>query len=82
MKEEIQKRVIEEAHYMIQNHSTVRSTGAYFHVSKSTVFKDMRERLPKINHNLSCVVSTILAINKAERHIRGGLATKGKYSKK
>ena len=77
----IQERVIEEAKYMIKTKETVREIAKIFKVSKSTVHKDLTERLRKINPSLSKEVRIILDENKAERHIRGGMATKLKYSK-
>ena len=68
------------AEYVIENGATVRQTAARFGVSKSTVHKDVSERLLKINPALASEVRVILDENKAERHIRGGLATKLKYS--
>ena len=65
--------------YIVENKATVRSTAAKFNISKSTVHKDLRERLPLINSSLSEDVNRILDFNKSERHIRGGLATKRKY---
>lgn len=82
MKDYIEDRVIEIAHYIIDNNATVRSTARVFNVSKSTVHKDVHERLLKINRNLYKSCNCVLEKNKAERHIRGGLATKEKYLKK
>ena len=65
--------------YIIESKSTVRATAKKFGISKSTVHKDLRERLPLINSSLSEDVNRILDFNKSERHIRGGLATKRKY---
>lgn len=70
------------AEYIIENNSTVRAAAKHFHISKSTVHKDVTERLIKINPALAKKVHTILDENKAERHIRGGLATREKYMKK
>ncbi|MBP3708179.1 MAG: sporulation transcriptional regulator SpoIIID [Clostridia bacterium] len=78
----IEDRAIELAHYIIDSKDTVRGTAAKYGVSKSTVHKDVSERLEKINPILAREVREILDENKAERHIRGGLATKLKYSKK
>lgn len=82
MKNYIEERVIEIAHYIIDNNATVRSTAKVFNVSKSTVHKDVHERLLKINRNLYKNCSCVLEKNKAERHIRGGLATREKYLRK
>ena len=76
----IEDRAIKLAHYIIETKETVRSTAKTFGISKSTVHKDVTERLEKINPVLSKNVREILDENKAERHIRGGMATKLKYS--
>lgn len=75
----IDKRAIEIAHYVIDSKDTVRGAAKKFNISKSTVHKDLSERLKKINPSLARQVRTILDENKAERHIRGGMATKMKY---
>lgn len=79
MKSYIEERILSIADYTIDHNSTVRETAKKFGISKSTVHKDLRERLPLINAGLSEDVNKILDFNKAERHIRGGLATKKKY---
>lgn len=79
MKDYIEQRAIELAEYIVANKATVRETAKKFCVSKSTVHKDVTERLSKINKPLADSVKVILNINKAERHIRGGEATKKKY---
>ncbi|MBM7615138.1 sporulation transcriptional regulator SpoIIID [Alkaliphilus hydrothermalis] len=79
MKDYIEKRVMEIANFIINEGATVRQTAKLFGVSKSTVHKDVTERLPKINPLIADQVKNILDINKAERHIRGGRATKMKY---
>lgn len=79
MREDIEKRALEIGHYIVEKSATVRQTASVFRVSKSTVHKDVTERLPAIDHTLSDEVRTVLNVNKAERHIRGGLATKEKY---
>ncbi|SDJ90008.1 sporulation transcriptional regulator SpoIIID [Natronincola ferrireducens] len=79
MKDYIEKRVMDIARYIIEEESTVRQTARVFGVSKSTVHKDVTERLPKINPLVANQVKDILEVNKAERHIRGGRATKMKY---
>lgn len=75
----IEERAVSLAHYIIDSKDTVRGAAKKFGVSKSTVHKDVSERLLKINPILASEVRTILNENKAERHIRGGLATKLKY---
>ena len=77
----IEDRATLLAHYIIETKDTVRSTAKKFGVSKSTVHKDVSDRLLKINPVLAKQVREILDENKAERHIRGGLATKAKYEK-
>lgn len=67
--------------YIIANKATVRAAARYFGISKSTVHKDVSERLPEINKQLAGEVKSILEINKKERHIRGGMATKMKYQR-
>ncbi|NMA03628.1 MAG: sporulation transcriptional regulator SpoIIID, partial [Clostridiales bacterium] len=79
MKEYIEKRAVEIADYIIKKGATVRQAARVYGVSKSTVHKDVTERLPKINPLKASQVKVILDINKAERHIRGGKATKMKY---
>lgn len=81
MKDYIEERAVELAEYIISNKSTVRSAAKHYNVSKSTVHKDITERLKKINPQLAGKVHKILEENKAERHIRGGMATKEKYLK-
>ena len=76
----IDERAIELAHYIIDSKDTVRGAAKKFGISKSTVHKDVSERLKKINPVLAREVRIILDENKAERHIRGGMATKLKYS--
>ena len=78
----IEERAINLAHYIIETKETVRSTAKIFGISKSTVHKDVSERLLKINPVLAVEVRKILDENKAERHIRGGMATKYKYEHK
>lgn len=67
------------AKYIVENNATVRQTAKKFGISKSTVHKDVTERLPQINPSLAQKARKVLDINKSERHIRGGLATKEKY---
>lgn len=75
----IEERAVNLAHYIIDSKDTVRGTAKKFGISKSTVHKDVSERLLKINPRLAEEVRKILDENKAERHIRGGMATKLKY---
>ena len=75
----IEERAISLAHYIIDSKDTVRGAAATFGVSKSTVHKDLSERILRINPVLATQVRAILDENKAERHIRGGMATKLKY---
>lgn len=77
----IEERAVNLAQYIINSKDTVRGAAKKFGVSKSTVHKDLTERLTKINPALSRDVRQILDENKAERHIRGGMATKLKYLK-
>ncbi|MEG2000163.1 MAG: sporulation transcriptional regulator SpoIIID [Evtepia sp.] len=79
MKENIEERACYLALYMIENKATVRSAAAKFGLSKSTVHKDLSERLPTFNRTLYLQVKEVLDRNKAERHIRGGIATRKKY---
>ena len=79
MKTYIEERAIEIANFMIHSNATVRETTKKFGISKSTVHKDITDRVEKINPDLAKDVRRVLEINKAERHIRGGLATKEKY---
>lgn len=72
-------RAVVLGEYIANTGSTLRQTAAIFHISKSTVHKDVTERLPHINRELFTLTRQILDKNKAERHIRGGLATKKKY---
>ena len=78
----IEERACKLAHYIIDSKDTVRGAAKKYGVSKSTVHKDVSERLLKINPGLASEVRAILNENKAERHIRGGMATKLKYSQK
>ncbi|MEG1848861.1 MAG: sporulation transcriptional regulator SpoIIID [Lachnospiraceae bacterium] len=79
MREYIEERAIEIANYIIEHNATVRQTAKQFGISKSTVHKDVTDRLLQINPNLAKSARKVLDINKSERHIRGGLATKEKY---
>lgn len=75
----IEQRACDLAVYIIDNQSTVRAAAKQFGISKSTVHKDLSERLPHINPGLYRQVRQLMELNKAERHIRGGLATRRKY---
>ena len=79
LKEYIEERVLAVALYMIENRATVRQAARRFGISKSTAHKDVTDRLIQINPLLEVQVRGILNRNKAERHIRGGLATREKY---
>ena len=79
MTDHIGERACQLAVYMIENRSTVRAAAKKFGISKSTVHKDLSQRLPQYNKALYEQVKVILDTNKAQRHIRGGLATRKKY---
>ena len=79
MKGYIEERAIEIARYIIDNNTTVRQAAKHFGISKSTVHKDITERLRYVNPQLYRQVRKILDTNKQERHIRGGMATREKY---
>lgn len=79
MKDYIEERAIAIANYIIDNNATVRQTAKQFGISKSTVHKDVTDRLMQINPALAKEARKVLDVNKSERHIRGGLATKEKY---
>lgn len=79
MREDIERRACDLAVYIIENQATVRAAAKEFGVSKSTVHKDLSERLPHCNRSLYRQVKAVLERNKAERHIRGGMATRRKY---
>jgi putative DeoR family transcriptional regulator, stage III sporulation protein D len=79
MKDYIRKRVLDICNHILESKHTVRQAATVFGVSKSTVHKDMIERLPTINKRLANKVRNVLEVNKAERHIRGGEATRKKY---
>ena len=81
MADTIEERACQLAAYMIHTGSTVRAAAKHFGISKSTVHKDLSQRLPKYNRTLFLQVRKILDENKAQRHIRGGLATREKYRK-
>jgi putative DeoR family transcriptional regulator (stage III sporulation protein D) len=75
----VEERAIELGEYIIEHKATVRGAAKKFGISKSTVHKDVSERLKKLNPQLYVEVKHILDVNKAQRHIRGGLATRRKY---
>ena len=79
MKDYIEERAVEIAYYIIEHKATVRQTAKKFGVSKSTIHKDVTERLLEINPGLAGEVKEVLENNKAERHLRGGMATREKY---
>lgn len=81
LKEYIEERAVEIGKYIVDYRATVRQTAKRFGISKSTVHKDATERLAEINPLLAKEAREILDINKSERHIRGGMATKEKYQK-
>lgn len=81
MRDDLEQRAQELAVYMIENRATVRAAAKKFGVSKSTVHKDLTDRLKHINHGLYLQVKEVLDVNKQERHIRGGMATRRKYRK-
>lgn len=79
MKDYIEERAVNIANYIIENNATVRQTAKEFGISKSTVHKDVTDRLMQINSALAKQARKVLDVNKSERHIRGGLATREKY---
>ena len=79
MRDNMEKRACELAVYIIEHRTTIRAAARVFGVSKSTVHKDLTQRLALCNHGLYLQVKQVLEVNKAERHIRGGLATRNKY---
>ena len=79
MADTIEERACELAVYLIENGATVRAAAQHFGISKSTVHKDLSQRLPYCNKALYKQVRSILDENKAQRHIRGGMATRAKY---
>lgn len=79
MKDTVEDRAIELGEYIVQNKATVRAAAKVFGISKSTVHMDVAQRLQKISPCLYCEVREVLDVNKAQRHIRGGLATREKY---
>lgn len=79
MRDYIEERAVEIANYIIESKATVRQAARKFGISKSTVHKDITERLLQINPSLASETRRVLDTNKSERHIRGGMATKEKY---
>lgn len=79
MREYIEQRALEIGEYIIERNATVRQAAKQFGISKSTVHKDVTDRLMEINPNLAQEARKVLDVNKSERHIRGGLATREKY---
>ena len=79
MDDTIERRSCDLAVYIIETGATVRTAAKKFGISKSTVHKDLSQRLPQCNTALYTQVRRILDVNKAQRHIRGGMATKAKY---
>lgn len=79
LKNHIEERAVAVANFIVSSNSTVRETARRFGISKSTVHKDITDRVEKIDPELARSVRKVLEINKAERHIRGGLATREKY---
>ena len=79
LKSYIEERAVEIANYIIQYNATVRQAAKKYGISKSTVHKDCTERLEQVNPTLAAEVRKVLDVNKSERHIRGGLATREKY---
>ncbi len=79
MADNMEKRACDLAVYIIENRTTIRAAARHFGISKSTVHKDLTGRLQRCNRGLYLQVKEILEVNKAERHIRGGIATRNKY---
>ena len=79
MRTDIEERACDLALYIIEHQATVRSAAKQFGISTSTVHKDLSQRLPAFNRALYLQVKEVLDLNKAERHIRGGIATRRKY---
>ena len=79
MSDTIEERACELAVYMIETGATVRAAARHFGISKSTVHKDLQQRLPQYNRVLYEQVRKVLDVNKQQRHIRGGMATRKKY---
>ena len=82
MKADPEQRAVQLGEYIAAHNATVRAAAAAFGCSKSTVHKDLQDRLPQFNRSLYLQVKEVLEVNKAQRHIRGGLATRRKYKGK
>ena len=82
MKDHIEERAVAVANFIVSSNSTVRETAKRFGISKSTVHKDITDRVEKLDPDLARSVRKVLEVNKAERHIRGGLATREKYMRR
>ena len=82
MREDVQRRVLQAAEYVLETGATVRACAARMGVSKTTIHKDMRERLPRLNAQMGREVDAVLQRNLRERHLRGGEATRRKYREK
>ena len=82
VREDVRLRVMQAAEHILESGDTVRACAAKFGVSKTTIHKDMRERLPKLNSDMSREVDAVLRRNLQERHLRGGEATRRKYKAK
>ena len=80
MRGAVEERAVELGEFILQNKATVRAAAKRFHISKSTVHKDVAERLRQVNPQLYGQVRDVLQVNKAQRHIRGGMATRRKYT--
>lgn len=81
MRDYIRRRVLDVSQYIVESNSTIRQAAKVFGVSKSTVHKDLTERLPRVDEELARCVKKVLEQNKAERHLRGGEATRRKYQR-
>ena len=79
MKADPEQRAVQLGEYIAAHNATVRAAAAAFGCSKSTVHKDLQDRLPQFNRSLYLQVKEVLEVNKAQRHIRGGMATRRKY---
>lgn len=79
MREDVQRRVLQAAEYVLETGATVRACAARMGVSKTTIHKDMRVRLPRLNKEMCSQVDAVLKKNLQERHLRGGEATRRKY---
>ena len=79
MKADPEQRAVQLGEYIAAHNATVRAAAAAFGCSKSTVHKDLQDRLPQFNRSLYLQVKEVLEVNKAQRHIRGGMATRKKY---